>query len=147
MQLSPHFSLAELTVSARAKREGINNTPTGQDLDNLRRLAATLEDVRTLLGNRPIIVTSAYRSPALNAATPNASKTSAHRLGLAADFTCPQFGTVTQVARAIANSGVVFDQLIHEYGTWVHLGLSVGKPRRQLLQIREGTGYLPGLPA
>lgn len=146
MQLSPHFTLAELTVSQRAKALGISNQPNAADLKNLQRLAVELEGVRALLHHNPMRITSAYRSPQLNAATPNASKTSAHRLGLAADFTCPLFGNVTKICRTIAASDIQFDQLIWEYGTWVHLGFSVGPPRRQLLTIRPGTGYQPGIP-
>jgi hypothetical protein len=67
--------------------------------------------------------------------------------GLAADFTAPGYGTVVQVARRIAASNLRYDQLIHEYGSWVHIGLAPrrGKPRRRNLSIFKGTGYLGGI--
>jgi len=113
---------------------------------NLRRLAVLLERVRRLLGNTPILVSSGYRCPALNAAV-GGSRTSAHLAGLAADFTAPGYGNVYQVARRIAQSDIRYDQLIHEYGAWIHIGLAPGraKPRRQDLSIFKGTGYLPGI--
>jgi zinc D-Ala-D-Ala carboxypeptidase len=102
--------------------------------------------VRSLLGGVAIHINSSYRGPALNAAI-GGSKTSAHMKGLAADFIAPSFGSVLEIAQAIAASGIVFDQLIHEYGTWVHIGLAAtGKtPRQQKLSIFKGTGYLTGI--
>lgn len=146
MKLSPHFSLAELTRSAWAKANGISNKPISPEhWSNLRRLANELERVRAVLGNNPILVSSGYRNPVVNRAVGGVSN-SAHSLGLAADFTCPGFGNVTQVCRAIELSDVNFDQLIWEYGSWVHLGFSVGEPRRQVLSKRAGQGYVTGLP-
>lgn len=144
--LTPHFSLTELTASQTAARRGIDNTPNAEHRRNLKRLAQTLEQVRSLLGNRAVLVSSGYRGPALNTAI-GGSRTSAHMSGLAADFTVPGFGTVFQTARAIAASDIVYDQLIHEYGSWVHLGLAAdgATPRRQNLSIFTGTGYLNGI--
>ena len=113
------------------------------ELANLMRLAAVLEDVRHVLGSRPILISSGFRSEAVNKAV-GGSTSSAHRLGLAADFTCPDFGSPLMVCRAIASSGIQFDQLIHEKGSWVHLGLSQSAPRTQMLTF-DGTRYLPGL--
>lgn len=145
-RLSPHFTLAEFTFSQTAARCGIDNTPTPEVLKNLRRLAALLEEVRGVLGDVPIRVSSGYRCPELNRAVKGARR-SAHMQGLAVDFTAPGFGTVLQVARAVVRSGIVFDQIIHEYGSWVHLGLAEdgAVPRRQVLSIFRGTGYLAGL--
>lgn len=142
--LSPHFSLDELTASQSAARGGIDNTPPEDVIANLARLAAVLEQVRGLLGV-PVLVSSGYRCPALNALI-GGSTTSAHLSGLACDFTAPKFGTPFEVAAKIADSNLPFDQVIHEYGRWVHLGLSAGvTPRRQCLSIFSGTGYLSGL--
>jgi zinc D-Ala-D-Ala carboxypeptidase len=145
-KLSQHFTLEELILSQTATREGIDNTPSPDIVKNLRRLADTLEQIRTLLDNAPILISSGYRSPKLNAAVGGAKK-SAHMDGLAADFTAPSFGTVIQVAREIASSGIVYDQLIYEFGNWVHIGLAdEGKvPRLQKLSIFKGTGYLNGI--
>ena len=148
MQLTPHFSLAELTVSSWAKANGVSNTPTTDDeWRNIRHLAQQLELVRSLLGDKPIIVTSAFRNHRVNTAAGGVAN-SAHRLALAADFTCPGFGNVTAVCKAIAASPLDFDQLIWEYGRWVHLGFKAPGPkqRRQLLTKRDGQGYIAGIP-
>jgi zinc D-Ala-D-Ala carboxypeptidase len=147
MQLSRHFTLSELTISETAARKGLNNVPPAKELANLARLAGVLEQVRALV-NRPIVVTSGYRSKAVNKAI-GGSTTSAHMSGLAADINCPPL-TAKQFAQKINASGVQFDQLILEFpdgagGGWVHIGLSEGPPRRQTLTIRKGTGYVEGI--
>lgn len=142
MQLSPNFTLSELTVSETAARKGLNNVPDAKALANLARLAGVLEQVRALVG-RPVVVTSGYRSKAVNKAI-GGSTTSAHMSGLAADINCPGL-TVKQLAQKIAASGIQFDQLIQEFDGWVHIGLSEGPPRRQVLTIRKGTGYVEGI--
>ncbi|MDP1621191.1 MAG: D-Ala-D-Ala carboxypeptidase family metallohydrolase [Bacteroidales bacterium] len=145
-KLSEHFTQDELTFSQTAARKGIDNTPSPEILQNLKRLALELEEVRSLLGGNGIRISSGYRCNELNTQI-GGSKTSAHMTGLAADFTVPAFGSVLEVAQAIAASNIQFDQLIHEYGTWVHIGLAAqgAAPRRQLLSIFKGTGYLPGI--
>ena len=146
MRLSPNFTLAQLTFSETAIARGIDNRPPPPHVLRLRALAARLEEVRSLLG-APLHITSAYRSPALNAAV-GGVPASRHALGLAADFTCARFGSPLDVARAIADSAIGFDQLIHEYGRWVHFGLCVAgqTPRRQLLTIRDAaSGYQDGI--
>src|SRR5262245_38153427 len=98
-QLSPNFSLAELTVSDSAARLRIDNTPDAAVLANLRRLAHLLEDVRELLG-RPLVITSGFRAPKLNRAV-GGSATSVHVIGLAADFIAPPLSAI-QACRRIA---------------------------------------------
>ena len=144
-KLSEHFTLEELIFSQTAMRKGIDNTPAPDIVRNLRRLAGALEDVRALLG-APVVISSGFRGEALNRAVGGA-RNSAHMRGLAADFTAPGAGAVLQVARRIAASNIAYDQLIFEYGSWVHVGLAdVGAaPRRQDLSIFKGTGYLPGI--
>lgn len=129
MNLSPHFTLAELTDSQTATRRSIDNRPGPDALANLRRVADLLEQIRALAGG-PITVSSGYRCPALNAAVGGAAN-SAHQVGLAADITAPVL-TPRALALLIRESGIEFDQLIYE-GTWVHVGLSAGAPRRQVL--------------
>lgn len=142
-QLSPHFSLAELTVTST----GIPNTPTGQALANLKHTAEQMELVRAALG-KPINVNSGYRSAAVNKAV-GGSTTSAHSYGFAVDFVCPQFGTPYEICRAIIEAGISFDQLIHEKRRWVHIGfgLSSGKSaRKQVLTLMpQGGRYHHGL--
>lgn len=146
--LSPHFSLEEFTVSQTASREGISNQPASQaHMDNLRKTAAVMEKVRTMLGNKPIMVSSGYRSPALNAAVGGASS-SAHCSGLACDFNCPGFGTSFQICEFLAPhvDELGIDQLINEYppSGWVHIGLRDGEPRNQVATIDSG-GFRLGL--
>jgi hypothetical protein len=135
--LSPHFSLDEFTASQTATRHGIDNTPNETAVENLRMLAALLEQVRLLLGGNSIRISSGYRSINLNRDI-GSNDTSAHVLGYAADFTCSGFGTPIQVAKKIAESNLKFDQLIYE-GTWIHISCDP-KNRRQLLTARFVNG-------
>lgn len=144
MQLTPHFQLVEFTRSATAEARGIDNTPSEDHLDALRRLAEHLELVRALLGH-PVIITSGYRSPELNKAV-QGSSTSSHSHGLAADFHCPGYGSDFDVCRRIAASRLKFDQLIFEQAnsTWVHLGFDE-RMRRDVMSWRRGKGYRNGI--
>ena len=108
MKLTEHFSLDEFTASQEATRHNINNTPSAKVVENLRMLAALLEQVRELLGGNSIRISSGYRSLALNQHI-GSSHTSAHIFGYAADFTCPSFGTPLEVAKKIASSNLKFD--------------------------------------
>lgn len=146
MQLSPNFSLAEMIRSDTAARRGLDNTPSPAGLAELQRTAELLEKVRTVLGMRPILISSGYRSPAVNAAV-GGSATSAHCFGMAADFTCPDFGTPLEVCRELETYAEMldFDQLIHEFGAWVHIGRRAS-PRRQVLTI-DSRGTRLGLQA
>ena len=142
MNLSAHFSLGELTVSQEASRRGIDNIPSLEIVDNLRWLASLLEEIRDLLGT-PIIISSGYRSPKLNS-TIGGSKNSQHVQGLAADFISPNFGDPYEVASAISSSALKYDQLILEYGSWVHISIS-DTPRRQDLTIYRPGEYQSGI--
>jgi zinc D-Ala-D-Ala carboxypeptidase len=146
-RLSAHFSLAEMTRSDVARTRGIDNTPGPEASLHLRRLAERLEQVRQALGSRPLLISSAFRCPALNAAV-GSRPGSRHVDGLAADFTCPTYGSPLRVAAAIAGSGIAFDQLIHEHGRWVHFGLARDDraERRQTLTI-DARGARVGLHA
>ncbi len=139
MQLTPNFSLEELTVSDTARRRRISNAPTPAHLRNLRRTAALLEEIRALFGV-PLQVTSGYRNPQVNALV-GGVPTSAHALGLAADFHVKGLDDLS-AAKRIRDSGIVFDQLIHEAGRCVHVGLqAAGKTqRRQVLRQPGGPG-------
>jgi hypothetical protein len=136
--LSDHFSLDEFTASQEATRHGINNKPSDKVVENLRMLAALLEQVRELLGGHSIRISSGYRSLALNRHI-KSSDSSAHVRGWAADFTCPSFGTPLAVAKKIAESNLKFDQLIYE-GTWIHISCDP-QNRRQLLTARFEHGH------
>jgi len=131
MKISEHFTLEEFSFSEAAARLGLANTPIAIVIRNLGLVAAAMERIRTLLGDRPIVVHSGYRSVAVNQAVGGVA-TSAHCHGLACDFVCPAFGTPAEVALAILQSGIEYDQLILEYG-WVHVGLA----QEGLLSRRE----------
>ena len=138
MKLSPHFALEELTVTNHRE---LSNVPNQEQIANLTRLAAFLEQVKAALGGKPIMVTSGYRSKAVNDAV-GSKDSSQHRLGCAADFRVPGM-TPDQVVRALVNSPIQYDQLIREFDSWTHVSvpsLPDGKPRRQALIIdRAGT--------
>lgn len=147
MKLSPNFSLDELTHSEIAVRRGIDNTPDADVRQNLGMLADGLQRVRSVLGH-PMRISSGYRSPAVNAAV-GGSATSAHMRGLAADFTCPGFGSPRDVVMAIVNYAetINFDKVILEFGKWVHIQFR-DQPRRQVLTAKHGTNgpiYVAGV--
>lgn len=119
MKLSANFHLDEFVTSQTAARRGIDNTPPAPVLIRLKNTAKGLEKVRAVLG-KPILISSGYRSPALNKAV-GGSATSDHMNGDAADFISPGFGTPIAICRAIVAAGIKFDQLIEENGRWVHI--------------------------
>ena len=138
MRLSPHFSLEELTHSDTATRLDIDNTPTVEIIDNLTYLAGELENVRNLLGH-PMLISSGFRCHVLNNHL-GSNRTSSHTKGLAVDFICPSFGNPDSVCNAIVNSNINYDQVILEYGRWVHLSFHPDNPRNQALIIdKKGT--------
>lgn len=150
MKLSDHFTLDELIASQTAARRGIKNQPDAAIMDNLVFLAGKLEIVREILGNRPMLISSGYRSPELNVAV-GGSKTSAHMTGLAADFICPGFGDPLEICQCLSANAkkIGFDQIIQE-GTWVHIGFSAAgrQPRLQVLTAqfdKSSTTYINGL--
>lgn len=143
MNLSPHFTLDELTRSQYAARMGLSNEPDSNIIANLKRLAALLEQVRSEIG-KPIIVTSGYRSPAVNAGI-GGSKQSQHMFGCAADIRALGMSP-DDLMLCITGSAIKYDQLIREFDSWVHISVPNRpdlKPRMQRLIIdKEGTrGY------
>ena len=141
MNLTPHFTIEELTASQAAGRYGLDNTPPPEMVAALKRTADLLEEVRALLG-KPVLVSSGYRSPSVNRAVGGAAN-SAHMLGCAADFSSPSFGSPLDICRAIARSDIAFDQVIHEFRAWVHIAWAP-QPRMMLLTI-DSAGTRPGL--
>jgi len=148
MNLSPHFTLEELTASSKAKALKIDNTPPTCIIENLKALALALELARSVIG-KPLKISSGYRCPALNKAV-GGSSTSAHTLGYAADFTVDGI-TPRQICEKIIAAGLHFDQIIMENissdnpdGVWVHYGISKGTMRNQVLTMKAGK-YFVGL--
>ena len=135
---SPNFSMDELTHSDTAARHGIDNTPNDNEKENLYKLAMEMEDVRELLNNKPIFVSSGYRCLALNELL-GSKKTSSHIKGLAADFTCRQFGTPNEIVFALINSDIPYDQVILEFDRWVHISFCEDEetPRKQAISINK----------
>ncbi len=159
--MTDHFTLPELTFSQEATRRGINNEPSKQILVELAHTREKLEEVRSLLGY-PMHVNSGYRCEALerilcakdyaawckrhgHALTEVSWRiyfmTKAHPQGFAVDFTCAGYGTPAEVVKAIAASGIKFDQLIEE-GTWVHISFSP-LMRQRVLYAKFGPDGTP----
>lgn len=141
MKLTPHFTLQEMTQSALAARHGWDNTPNEQEIANLKRTAELLEQVRKAVGNKPVIVTSGFRSKKVNDAAGSTDR-SQHRLGCAADIRVPGM-TPRQIVEKCIEAKVPFDQIILEYDSWVHISvpnIPGAKPRNMRLIIdRKGT--------
>lgn len=143
-QLSPHFSLEELVYSATALRWGLDNTPSGAQVTNLRALCLDqLEAVRTLLGV-PIHVDSGYRAAAVNAAVGSTANHSDHLDGNAADI-IPIGMDLRLAFDKIRASAIPFKQLIIECNAWLHI--SRGTKREALLASKDSTGHWVYLPA
>ena len=137
-QLSEHFSLDELTHTDHREYD---NTPNDAELENLKRLAAFLEEVKSALGGRPVMVNSAFRSKQVNDAV-GSKDTSQHRIGCAVDIRVPQL-TPDEVVKTIMASGLAYDQLIREFDRWTHVSIPntpATAPRKQVLIIdKQGT--------
>ena len=143
MKLTEHFSLEELTHTDHREYD---NTPNDAELENLKRLAEFLEEVKQTLGGRPIMVNSAFRSKQVNDAV-GSKDSSQHRIGCAVDIRVPEL-TPDQVVRAVIASSLAYDQVIREFasptgGGWTHISIPntpEAKPRKQALIIdKQGT--------
>lgn len=140
MNLSNNFTLEELTHSEVAERKNLDNTPNATEIANLTRLAALLEQVRSLL-NKPIMINSGFRSKPVNDSV-GSRDSSQHRIGAAADIRVPGM-TPKQVVEACIEANIGYDQIIEEFGSWTHISVPntiSDKPRRQALIIdKNGT--------
>lgn len=147
MQVSKHLSLAEVSRSETAKRKGINNTPSGEHLENFKKLAENIfEPIREHFGV-PIHISSGYRSKELNSAI-GGSATSQHCSGEAIDIDMD--GSASGVTNAqvfnFIKDNLQFDQLIWEFGSnsnpdWVHVSYeTTGKQRKQILKAVKSNG-------
>lgn len=148
-QLSPHFTLAELTVSQTAARKGISNVPPAEAVAALKLLCEkVLEPLRAHYG-RPVVVSSGYRAPRVNVAV-GGSASSQHCFGEAADLRVPGVSNL-EVCRWL-QANLAYDQLIYEFGEsgWVHVSYSRHRLRNEELsakKVRGRTQYLKGLVA
>ena len=138
MNITEHFTLEELTHTDHRQ---LDNTPNDAELANLTRLAEFLEQVKTLLGNKPIMVNSAFRSKLVNDAV-GSKDSSQHRVGCAADIRVPGM-TPDEVVKAVLASDLGYDQIIREFNAWTHLSIPNSihnTPRKQALIIdKQGT--------
>jgi len=138
MNLTEHFTLEELTHTDHREYD---NTPNDAELENIKRLAEFLEQVKTVLGGKPIMVNSAFRSKQVNDAV-GSKDTSQHRIGCAADIRVPSM-TPDEVVKAVIASDLGFDQVIREFDRWTHISIpneEARSPRKQALIIdKQGT--------
>lgn len=138
MNLTPNFTLEELTHTDHRE---FDNTPNDTELANLVRLADFLEQVKVVLGGKPIMVNSAFRCKQVNDAV-GSKDTSQHRIGCAADIRVPGM-TPDQVVKAVIAAGIGYDQVIREFDRWTHISIPntvATAPRKQALIIdKAGT--------
>jgi len=136
--LSPNFSFEELTHTDHRE---FDNTPNADEMANLTRLASFLEQVKAVLGGKPIMVNSAFRCKLVNDAV-GSKDTSQHRIGCAADIRVPGM-TPDEVVKAVISAGIGYDQVIREFDRWTHISVPShpeDKPRQQALIIdKQGT--------
>ena len=136
--LSLHFTLEELTTTDHRQ---FDNSPNPDELANLNRLAKFLEQVKTALGGKPVMINSAFRCKQVNDAV-GSKDTSQHRIGCAADIRIPGM-TPDEVVKTIMAAGLGYDQIIREFDRWTHISFPNNpedKPRHQALIIdRSGT--------
>ena len=141
MNLTANFTLEELTRSDAAARNGWDNTPNEAEIENLKRLAMLLQQVKTAVGGKAVMINSGFRSKQVNDAV-GSKDTSQHRIGCAADLRVPGM-TPRQVVEACIAASVPFDQIILEFDSWTHISVPNtldAKPRGQKLIIdKAGT--------
>jgi zinc D-Ala-D-Ala carboxypeptidase len=136
MNLSPNFTLEELTRSDAAARGGWENTPNEDEIESLKRLALLLQDVKAVVGGKPVMINSGFRNKQTNDAV-GSKDTSQHRLGCAADLRVPGM-TPREVVQACVDAGIPYDQIILEFDAWTHISvpnIPDASPRRQALII------------
>ena len=138
MQLSKNFTLEELTHTDHRE---IENTPNSSEINNLKRLAEFLEQVKVAVGGKPVMINSAFRCKALNDAV-GSKDTSQHRVGCAADIRVPGM-TPDEVVKAVIAANLDYDQVIREFDRWTHISVPnspSGTSRKQALIIdKQGT--------
>jgi len=142
-QLTDNFTLWEATYSETATRLDINNQPDDQQFLNIKEAAKNLELVRNVTG--PLRIHSWLRQPDVNVAV-GGSKVSSHMAGWAIDCSSPNnHYTPYQLCEMVIKADIKFDQLIHEYGRWMHISFAP-EMRQQVLTIFKPEGvYKAGL--
>ncbi len=141
MQLSEHFSLEEGTYSETAIRMHIENQPSEAQLQNMKKAAESLELVRELTG--AIRVNSWLRLPAVNEAV-GGSKVSSHMDGWAIDCSSSKH-TPYEMCQLVKKAGIKFDQMIHEYGRWMHISFAPQMRQQELTIFKPEGKYKAGI--
>ena len=140
-KLSENFTYEELNRSDTAVRLGVENIPNDAEIENLKRLAALLQEVKKAVGGKPVMINSAFRSKPVNDAV-GSKDTSQHRLGCAADLRVAGMKP-REVVEACIAANVPFDQIILEFDSWTHISVPNTpemQPRVQKLIIdKQGT--------
>ena len=141
MQLSEHFTLEEATHSDTAIRQGIDNQPSTVQLENMKVAAKNLELVRAATG--ALNVNSWLRLPAVNVAV-GGSKVSSHMDGWAIDVSSSKM-TPYQLCQEVKKAGIKFDQMIHEFGRWMHISFAPEMRQQELTIFKPEGKYKAGI--
>jgi hypothetical protein len=141
MNLSEHFTLEEATYSDTAIRQGIDNQPSTVQLENMKVAAAKLEQLRAVTG--PLKINSWLRLPAVNVAV-GGSKVSSHMDGWAIDVSSSKL-TPYQLCQEVKKAGIKFDQMIHEFGRWVHISFDPAMRQQELTIFKPDNKYKAGI--
>ena len=141
MNLSEHFTLDEATYSETAIRQHINNQPDERQLENMKSAAAQLEAVRALSG--PLRINSWLRLPDVNVAV-GGSKVSSHMDGWAIDVSSSAH-TPLELCQMVENAGIKFDQMIHEFGRWMHISFAPEMRQQKLTIFKPEGKYKVGI--
>jgi hypothetical protein len=145
MRLSKNFTLEEFLISQTAERQGIDMTPSPEIIENIQDLVdGCMQPLRDEV-NSSIFISSGFRPEALNRLI-GGSPTSAHRFGDACDFRVAGM-TPYETACLIEKMDLPYDQVIQEFGRWVHLGVADTLRKQELTAYRKDgkTVYVPGI--
>lgn len=143
-QLSKYFTEAEFLRSETAIRKGINNTwEDPSHKENAVWLCKNFLDRIREATDRPIIISSGYRCKKVNTLV-GGSPPSAHKKGLAADFTCKglDLKALFNLIQNLQDKSIIpkFDQLIFEFDAWIHLGVAREGVKGEVLRAVKSQG-------
>lgn len=146
---SQYFKLNEFLISQDAARFGITNTPTDDIINNIQFLCTKILDPLRYKIGKPIVISSGYRSPELNKKIGGAiDPPSQHIFGKAADIIIPGMTAKQTMDYILTNTKLPFDQIILEFGAWVHVSFDKEKKlqRGNVLQaniVNQKVDYTP----
>ena len=137
MKLSNNFYLDEFIISQVAERHGYRNEPNEKQTENLKLLCRNvLQPLREII-DVPIFINSGFRSFDVNAAV-GGKFNSQHLEGKAADFIVPSMNLV-DVFNIILQK-LSFDQLIYEFGKWIHISWNGELNRKDVMISKKVYG-------